>query len=100
LVLSGIVCVALYMVVSPAPAVKRAEVEPASRTLAYQDKIARAAEEAKQAAAQEEAAASETSVPATATPAQATQAAPAPGAGASAPQPEQGTTEMAALPPG
>lgn len=88
------------MVVSPAPAVKRAEVEPASRTLAYQDKIARAAEEAKQAAAQEEAAASETSVPATATPAQATQAAPAPGAGASAPQPEQGTTEMAALPPG
>lgn len=93
LVLSGIVCVALYMVVSPAPAVKRAESEPASRTLAYQDKIARAEEEAKQAAAKEQAAAAKSPAPA---PAQATQAAPE----ASAPSPEQGSTEMAALPPG
>jgi hypothetical protein len=100
LVLSGIVCVALYMVVSPAPAVKRAEVEPASRTLAYQDKIARAEEEAKQAAAQEKAAASEASVPANAVPAQGVPVATAPEAEASAPQPEQGATEMAALPPG
>ncbi len=86
------------MVVSPAPTVKRAESEPVSRTLAYQDKIVRAEEEAKQAAAQEQAAAaSGTSVPATALPAQGAPATPAPETGASASAPEQ---EMAALPPG
>ena len=84
------------MVIGPAPATKRAESVPQTRTLAYQEKV-RAAEEAKQAAPQ--AAAPEASAPAPAS-AQGRQAGPTAGAEASPPSPQQGTTEMAALPPG
>jgi hypothetical protein len=92
LVLSGIVCVALYMVIGPAPAVKRVESAAQSRTLAYQDKIARAEEESKQ----QQAAIPETPAPAASAP---VPAAPTPESGASASEQEQGATEMAALPP-
>ena len=96
LVLSGIVCVALYMVIGPAPTIKRAESESRSRTLAYQEKIVRAAEEAVPDAPATAAA----SDPAAAAPAQSAQAPLPPETGAGAPAEEQGATEMAALPPG
>ena len=44
------------MVVSPEPRIKRAESVPASRTLAYQDKIVRAAEAPSEVAPQKQAA--------------------------------------------
>ena len=56
------------MVVSPEPRIKRAESVPPSRTLAYQDKIVRAAEAPSEVAPQKQAA------PAPSAPAQATQA--------------------------
>ena len=87
------------MVVSPAPATKRVGSEPSSRTLAYEEKIARTPEETKPAVAQEQAATPKASVPAATAPAQGPEAAPAPAAGANVPASEQSETEMAALPP-
>jgi hypothetical protein len=98
LVLSAIVCVALYMVVSPAPAIKRAESGPQTRTLAYQEKIARPAEEAKEVIPAAPAAAPAAPSPAQA-PAQGAQAPLPPETGGAAAE-EQGGTEMAALPQG
>jgi hypothetical protein len=111
LVLSAIVCVALYMVVTPpAPTVKRAESGPATRTLAYQEKIARTAEETKEVVPEVPAPAPAASQSAASAPAASQAAAPAPAQGAQAPLPPetatgapaeaQGSTEMAALPPG
>ena len=87
------------MVLSPAPATKRVGSEPASRTLAYQEKIARSAEEAKPAVTQEQAATPKASIPAAPAPVQGTEATAAPAAGENDPAPEQSSTEMAALPP-
>jgi hypothetical protein len=99
LVLSGIVCVALYMVVSPAPQIKRAESGPQTRTLAYQEKIARAAEETKEVPPAAPAPQPAASVPAEAAPAQGAQA-PLPREDATGvPAEAQDGTEMAALPP-
>jgi hypothetical protein len=95
LVLSAIVCGAIYMVVSPAPAIKRAGNEPQSRTLAYQEKIARTADDVKE----QQAAAPEAPAPAQSAPAEETQPAPAPEAGDRPPAAEQSGSEMAALPP-
>ncbi|MGE3527984.1 MAG: hypothetical protein AB7G54_00985 [Methyloceanibacter sp.] len=77
------------MVVSPPTPSKRVEVEPQTRTLAYQDKVARAAEEVKETVQNAPVAAP---VPdAEALPSEAE---------AGAQVEEQGTTEMAALPQG
>lgn len=84
------------MVVSPAPPIKRAGSDPQSRTLAYQEKIARATEDAKE----QQAAAPEAPVPAQTAPAEETQPTPAPDAGARPSASENGGSEMAALPPG
>jgi hypothetical protein len=98
------------MVVSPAPTIKRAESGPQTRTLAYQEKIARTAEETKevapeapaaaQAASQPAASAPALSQPAASAPAQAAQAQLPPETATGAPAEEQRATEMAALPPG
>ncbi|MET0381076.1 MAG: hypothetical protein ABWZ94_04175 [Methyloceanibacter sp.] len=99
--LSAIVCVALYMVVTPpAPTVKRAESGPQTRTLAYQEKIARSAEETKEVAPEAPAPAPAASQPAASAPAQRAQAPLPPETVTGAPAEAQGGTEMAALPPG
>ncbi len=94
MILSAVVCGAIYMVVTPPPAPERVETEPRSRTLAYQEKVARAAEEV-----QEEQAAAPEAAPAETSPAQDTQAATTPEPGAQPPATGQGATEMAGLPP-
>jgi len=96
LILSAVVCGAIYLVVTPPPPpAERVQTETRSRTLAYQEKVARAAEEvqAEQAAAPEEAA------PAKTPPAQDTQQAATPEAQAQPSAAGQGETEMAGLPP-
>jgi hypothetical protein len=92
LILSAIVCGAIYMVVTPPPATERVQTEPASRTLAYQEKIAREAKEQQTADPQ-------VAAPVATPPAQATQAATAPEAGAQPSTTGQDATEMAGLPP-
>jgi hypothetical protein len=94
LILSAVVCGAIYMVVTPPPAPERVQTEPRSRTLAYQEKIARAAEEV-----QEEQAAAPQAAPAETSPAHDTQAATTPEPGAQPPAAGQDATEMAGLPP-
>src|SRR5262245_57112550 len=91
------------MVVSPpAPAIKRAQSEPQTRTLAYQEKIARTAEETKEVAPEAPAAAPAAAQPAAPAPAQAAQAPLPPEPATGAPAEAQGgtETEMAALPLG
>jgi Bacterial SH3 domain len=95
LILSAIVCGAIYMVVTPPPVPERAQTETPSRTLAYQEKIARAAEEAKE----EQAGASQASVPAPTPPAEEGQSAATPEAGTDASAPGPDATQMAGLPP-
>lgn len=90
------------MVVSPAPPTERAGAEPPQRTLAYQEKIARAADEAKPAVPQQKAETPKAPVPAApAAPGKTEAAAPKAGADgpAPAPEPEQRSTDIAALPP-
>ena len=98
--MSAIVCVAIYMVISPAPKIKRAESGPQPRTLAYQDKIARTAEETKEVAPEAPAPQPAAAGPAEAAPAQGTQAPLPPEHANDAPAEAQDGTEMAALPPG
>lgn len=83
------------MVVTPPSAPERAQTEPSSRTLAYQERIARAAEEAQE----EQAAAPQVAVPAETPQSQDKQETATPEAGASPSAPGQDATEMAGLPP-
>ncbi len=83
------------MVVTPPPAAEQVEAEPASRTLAYQEKIARAAGEAEE----QQAVAPQVAAPAATPPAQDTQAAATPEAGTQPSATGQDATEMAGLPP-
>ena len=84
------------MVVTPPPVPERAQTETQSRTLAYQEKIARAAEKAKE----EETTAPQTAVPAETPPAaKDEQKAATPEAGPHPSATGQGSTEMAGLPP-
>jgi hypothetical protein len=79
------------MVIGPAPAIKRAGSEPQSRTLAYQERIARPAEDVKE----QQAAVPQAPAPAKSAPAKQTElATEAPQSAA-----EQRGHEMAALPP-
>ena len=80
----------------PPPATERAQTETTSRTLAYQEKISRAAEEAKE----EQIAAPQVAAPAETPRAQDGQSAATPEAGAHPSAPGQDSTEMAGLPPG
>src|SRR5262245_55084996 len=98
--MSAIVCVAIYAVISPVPKVKRAESGPQARTLAYQDKIARTAEETKEVVPEAPAPQPAASVPADAAPKQGTQAPLPPEHANGTPAEAQDGTEMAALPPG
>ncbi len=83
------------MVIGPAPAIKRAGGEAPSRSLAYEEKIVRAAEGAK-----EQQPAPQAPVPAqTTAPAENPQPAATPKPEAQPSAPEHGATEMAALPP-
>ena len=87
------------MVVSPpAPGIKRAESGPQTRTLAYQERIARTAEETKEVVPAVPAAAPAAPSPAQAAPAQGAPLPPETGESAAAE--EQGAREMAALPQG
>src|SRR5262245_27080075 len=89
------------MVVSPpAPGIKRAESGPQTRTLAYQERIARTAEEAEEVVPTAPAADPAAPSPAQAAPVQGTQAPLSPETAEGAAAERQGAREMAALPQG
>jgi hypothetical protein len=86
------------MVIGPAPTIKRATSEPPKRTLAYQERVAKTAEDVKENVPEQQPAAPEAALRADGAEPQDAQAEPEAGADAN-PQ-EQGSNEMAALPPG